>query len=789
MKIKNISCTQFAGIRDKSITLSDGINIVYGKNESGKSTFVNLLSKTLFQNSKIDGRSDKEFRALYFPGKNRIGEAGDFADGKVVIETDKGEYTLLKDWGSGSRCELSTPSGIIRDEKKINGILKEILVYGEGVYSDMLFSARINRNSALRALISPSEKTDAKREITDAVTRAFAQGGGVSIDAIGNAIAEKIKQLQGAHWDYENELPARKPSGRWSTGVGEVLKAYYAYEDAKEELEKTDALENDLAKANADYSRINDKFEAAKREYELFNGFAGRIAAMNERKAAIRRIENEIALYGGVLREWPRLRRNLDAALSLKEEKTRRAAYDKYMSAKKLSEETKALSEKLSAAHRPEKTEILAAKAAERSIASLENKLRGMNITACVKMLKDADVEITSVRTGESVSVSDGRAEINEAVRITVPDVMEMLLAPSNIDTDNINDSIAKERSVLSKIYKKYGVSDVNALDELSAEYDKLKTELDKSRERLQDVLNGEDPKTLEAIAKDTASMRAADDIDADIAALCGGKDIGVFITEKETLIRKNENDHGSEDDLRKRTDALSDELEKLYSLTENVRDIPDEYLKIRDIDAYSKLLKNTLDTVRAKREDALTNKNLAKGRLEAYLDENEGGSEENTERAKIRFLEQKSLLSHWKHIEAAFKKIKEELEGNPMEDISERFAYYLNIISDGGVSSEFLSKDSLDMNIYSGEHLLDYGKLSEGTKDAVSLAFRLAALDHLFPDGGVAVFDDPFADMDDERVKRSCEVLSDFAKRHQVIFLTCREEYLSLINGTVIRI
>ena len=61
MKIKNISCTQFAGIRYRDVSLADGINVIYGKNESGKSTVVNLISRTLFQNAKLDRRSDKEF--------------------------------------------------------------------------------------------------------------------------------------------------------------------------------------------------------------------------------------------------------------------------------------------------------------------------------------------------------------------------------------------------------------------------------------------------------------------------------------------------------------------------------------------------------------------------------------------------------------------------------------------------------------------------------------------------------------------------------------------------------
>ncbi|MCC8151808.1 MAG: AAA family ATPase [Lachnospiraceae bacterium] len=49
MKIKNVSCTQFAGIRDRSISFDEGINLIYGKNESGKSTLVNLISCIFFK--------------------------------------------------------------------------------------------------------------------------------------------------------------------------------------------------------------------------------------------------------------------------------------------------------------------------------------------------------------------------------------------------------------------------------------------------------------------------------------------------------------------------------------------------------------------------------------------------------------------------------------------------------------------------------------------------------------------------------------------------------------------
>ena len=71
MKIKKVSTDQFAGIREREVSFGEGINVVYGKNESGKSTLVNLISRTLFQDAKTDRRKDKEFIARYFPGETK----------------------------------------------------------------------------------------------------------------------------------------------------------------------------------------------------------------------------------------------------------------------------------------------------------------------------------------------------------------------------------------------------------------------------------------------------------------------------------------------------------------------------------------------------------------------------------------------------------------------------------------------------------------------------------------------------------------------------------------------
>ncbi len=63
----------------------------------------------------------------------------------------------------------------------------------------------------------------------------------------------------------------------------------------------------------------------------------------------------------------------------------------------------------------------------------------------------------------------------------------------------------------------------------------------------------------------------------------------------------------------------------------------------------------------------------------------------------------------------------------------------YLSVITSGGVKLESMN-DKMDVNLFSGVNALTYDILSDGTKDTISLAFRLAMLEQLYPErGGVS--------------------------------------------------
>lgn len=790
MKITSISCTQFAGIRDRSLSLTDGINVIYGKNESGKSTLVNLLSRTLFQKVKLSRRSDKDFFSLYFPGaKKGSTVTGDFADGKITFETENGTYTLSKEWGDEPRCTLSTPNGIIRDQGKIDEILKETLLYGEGVYSDMLFSSQRNTDISLQTILDASKKTEAKQEITDVVSRAFAQSDGIPVDAIEQAINAKIDEIAGKNWDSEREAPNRKSGGdRRKTGLGEILKAYYAMDDAKIRLEKISRMESEADRAADDYNMKDKAAHIAEEEYYKFNTFASRLAVQNERRKNIERIEKELSDMSGVLENWPKLTRDLEKAKVLQKEKANRDLLDKYASAKVIQEKISGYEKELPS-EQPADTEIGQIREAQRAAAALENKLCGMNITAAVNMFGGNEMKITSLRTGEAIDISGGTAAITEAVKITIPGVMEMQLSPANVDVTAVEEQLSENQKIVDKILGKYNAETLSDLEQLARNISGMRSEIDMEKRHLSMLLGPVAYGELEAAAKAvTAAVRSKEDIENDIRFVCGGNDIDKFITRKETVSDGYTAEYGSIESLKAKALSLEEELKKAKESLSGTEDIPAEYLNISDPEKHLSILQRELEFKRELRESALTSKATAASNLESFKETISDDPAADAEKAERFFEEQKTLLNHWRHISEVFREQKKKLHNDPMHDIAESLTRYLGVISGNKVSSEFPEADKLNMNIYSDNNLLDYGKLSEGTKETVSLAFRLAVLDHLFPDGGgVIVLDDPFTDMDADRAAQSCALIRKCAEHHQVILLTCREEYAGMLGGNEI--
>lgn len=85
MKIKTIKINQFGKLKDKEINLKEHINIVYGKNESGKSTLLKFILGMFYGLSKNKNGKQYTDYEQYTPWVE-----GDFS-GKMKYQLDDGK--------------------------------------------------------------------------------------------------------------------------------------------------------------------------------------------------------------------------------------------------------------------------------------------------------------------------------------------------------------------------------------------------------------------------------------------------------------------------------------------------------------------------------------------------------------------------------------------------------------------------------------------------------------------------------------------------------------------------
>ena len=796
MNILNISSGQFAGVLNKAYppegSFSDGINIVYGPNESGKTTMVNLLSRLLFQSVNIDRRSDKEFVQQCFPTEKRTGHPGDFVDGTLSFQGEQGIYRLTKEWGKRSSCVLELPDhSKIADPARISDILAKELSYSEGLFDSVIFPSQQGSDQALKVLLNASQKgnekgiADTRQEILSVIQQAFVESGGASIEGLGSEIEKQISDLEGKHWDAVQNIPKRNTSGgRWARDKGAVLTAFYELEDAETKRCQIEALEHEIDQTRYEIGEIANKLTDTQEKQSAFDKFRGQLTARNanlDRKATL---ERDLKRMETIVQDWPKLQSDAAQAEYLSTELDSSILLEKWQKASGLQAEIDSLQQEIASNGSVRKEDNRKAAQLAQKINLLRRQLAGLNLLAHISLFDGHELQVVSVSTGQPIPIENGSIHLTESARLTIPGVMEMILTPADIDLSNIERELPECQQALEDILQQYKVQNASQLDACFELCEDLRRKKERLNVQLEAMLDGTTLDELQTCADHVPSnTRTQSGIQADIKALCGNTAASDFASRKRALIDNYKKEFTSIETLEQQISLTKESLLKVEQLLKESEEIPQEYLDIQDPDAYANIMRADIQRLQEDRRG----KDSSLGRMEERLDNlsDEIDPVRDCEEKKRIFENLKAELAHWKHIQAVFLDLKETLLTNPAGDLADHFERYLSCISSGKVSTNMLSNDSLNLAVYSGEHRLTMDTLSEGTKDTVALAFRLAVLDYLYPDGGgLAVFDDPFTDMDAERKREACILLKEFAQRHQVIFLTCSEEYFALLGG-----
>ncbi len=795
MKIRRVECDQFAGVQGRELAFDNGLNLVVGDNESGKSTMVDLIYQILFKDVKLDGRSDSDFIEKYFP-KKVSGPQGDVIDGVLVFETSNGTYKLRKEWekGEGS-CRLTLPDGTsIKGDLAIKEVLAGELKHRAGVYNEIVFASQKRNQIAVESIMRVlSKKVDSlsetRADLADTLTQVSLETGGVSLEKIEKTLRETMRNLDG-RWDRDADTPeggARRASYKnaWNMGAGLIVKAYYEMDRVRDLQTQAEEAERAVEAEKAEIRELQKKKKGIETEKAGFQKYRGMLGQRSLLSKTIKDQEEKMAEQEGVLKKWPGLSADIIKAGELRTKREQAAAHELYVRAKTAWQEyndRKTEFEKLKevdATDLKRLRELLTEKQKE------ESKLAGINLVAGIKQLGTVPIEVKSASRGNALEVVDGEINITEAVDITVPGVLEMQLRPQGVDVEAVQVSIRQTESEIEVIYEKYGIRDMDKLQALAEAYWAARQDVERLELTLEKILGDntwEDVKNANDAA--LAEVGTTSEIDRQIADLCGCKSVDAFIGGLEATLRGYEEKYGDIEKLRDAIDKEKKEKDTNQAKLDSMDEIPEQFRGIEDPDQYDGELQAKIDDYDSQignhdKKLREIERNLGEKSAEEYSDE--------LQEKKAEWENRKAEYEHWMHIYHVFCRLKEQTVGNPVEDIAEKFGAYLDVITEGGLELNAMD-EQMSVKLASGMHALTYDILSAGTKDTISLAFRLAMLEHLYPEGdGLAVFDDPFTDMDPKRVSQSCRLIQKFAENNQVIFITCDEKYKKLMKGNVI--
>ena len=695
MKIKRVECDQFAGVLGRELEFDNGLNIVIGDNESGKSTMVDLIYQILFKDVNLHTQEDKkintDFIDKYFP-KKVSGTQGDVIDGMLVFETTNGTYKLKKEWekGEGS-CRLTLPDRTsIKDNSDINKVLAGELKHRAGVYSEIVFASQKRNQIAVESIMRVLSKkadllSETRADLASTLTQVSLETGGVSLEKIEKTLKGNINGLIG-RWDRSADAPEGGPKrasykNAWDKGAGLIVKAYYDMDEVRDKQDKADKAEQAVEIEKADIQKLEKKkkdTEAKKANFQKFRGLLGQRSLLSK---VIKDLEKRIEEQKQVIEKWPNLSIDIKKARDLQEKQKQAAIHDLYVKAKEVKDEfdiKKTDLEKLKEVNLKDienLRKLLLEKQKE------ESKLAGINLVAKIKQLGTTPIEIKSASSGNVLDVADGEIKLTETVDITIQGVLEMQLKPQGVDVEVVKSSIQQIESQIRAIYEKYEISDVDRLQSLADEYSNTKQEVDRLVQNLKNILGNDN--SWETIKAENDMMpigiETETEIKRQIVDLCGLKSIDAFIGGLETTLSDYTKKYGSIEKLK--TDIGDAKREKAASQDklDSMDEIPEKFQGIDDPDQYDAALQAEIDNYdsQIKSHDEKIRdieRKLGEKSAEEYSDE--------LQEKKAAWEAKKAEYEHWTNIYNVFCRLKEQTGGSPVEDIAEKFREYLAVIT-----------------------------------------------------------------------------------------------------------
>jgi DNA repair protein SbcC/Rad50 len=800
MIIKRIKTNPFGGLSETEIFLKNGLNVIFGPNEAGKSTLFRAIQKGLFT---IVHLTKPEFNKQILPF---IPVGGDTASIEIEFSVKESNYLLQKSWGSTKTCKLTQSDGsVLTDDDAISSRLQELLPASEGTFNSTLLSYQSGLTYTISEL---SESKNTLSDIGDILRQSILNTDGISIDTFRQRVNGLEKDFLG-RWDLIANRPedGKGIEDPWLKGTGRVIKSFYSLETIRQMLFRVKTFDDQYDEVNKRIVLIREETRN-RNEYLVRNEKA--VNDARERRILIAEqnaITREIDQIKKINSDWPvvvnkmediknqlpifeknivQLREELKIEKQIESNRNIIDKLERVISLNKLANESESELGKIKKITR-EDLDII--RTARNDIEIIEGSLAAGKLAVKVKTSKELSLQVqTDLNDALSTTLVPSKPVHFEAKGRIIINHPDMAIEVSSCE-GNFEQIIKRHMDAMNRfnvLLQQYQVSSIEDAMKINADYELRFNAFARAKSNLEIELGGD---TIDALEDRIKSLSLAS----------SGRNtltIGVELTNKENefsektkekdryekQIKEYEQVYSTPDDLMLK---LAEVLAKSKVLDQKLKSLTPLPPEVTDVEQFIELFE--AENVR------LDNNKKDLSSLEIQRATLEGQAPDSTsEELQIQFNQAEKVFNSSLKRAYGIARLKEKLDALSEQIDTGTYSSLEGIISQylsemtGGKYSNIAMKESLpDGFIRSDGKTIRIDLLSTGTKDILGLAVRLA-MSKFFLQGsdGFIAMDDPLVDLDPERQQRSAEVLKAFACDKQLIIFTCHPSHAALLGG-----
>jgi len=178
------------------------------------------------------------------------------------------------------------------------------------------------------------------------------------------------------------------------------------------------------------------------------------------------------------------------------------------------------------------------------------------------------------------------------------------------------------------------------------------------------------------------------------------------------------------------------------------------------------------------KLEELKAAKSLYTKQLEDLQEQLDLRDEKEAELKELELAQEKDIHKYnlLKVTQSFLQQAKEQFTARYMEPIAKGFGKYYAMLT-GDASETWMIDANINLRVKEKGELREVHSLSAGYQDLIGVCMRLALVDAMYQEEKpFLILDDPFVNLDQEKVAAGNELLKEVAEEYQVIYFTCHD-------------